>query len=177
MRKALPVVVLPMLILTVGCSCSVDPASLHAVNRLGHCADSLQGRLLAMDTAALWQMRERFATEQEAIRQRFRDTLPLAEAQVLGNYWRAMDGSLPRIIDDRARLLALLKGSSRRMEQLQHDLCNGRIGMKEMQAALSVENAWCARHAMEVRNVETGAEQLASERTNLRAAAVELLQP
>lgn len=175
MRKALPVVVLAWAV-AAGCACPVDPASLHAVNRLGHCADSLQGRLLAMDTASLWQMRDRFATEQEAIRQRFRDTLPLAEAQVLGNYWRAMDGTLPRIIDERARLLALLKGSARRVEQLQHDLCNGRIGAKETQAALNVEKAWCARHAMEVRNVEAGAEQLANERTALRTAAMDLLQ-
>jgi hypothetical protein len=77
MRKALPVVVLPMLILTVGCSCSVDPASLHAVNRLGHCIDSLQGRLLAeMDTASAAAHARTLRHRAEGIRQRFRDTLP-----------------------------------------------------------------------------------------------------
>jgi hypothetical protein len=86
---------------------------------------------------------------------------------------------LPRIIDERARLLALLDWISR----LHGAACSttfatGHIGTEQAARRLVAwRTQWCDRHAMEVRNVETGAEQLASERTNLRAAAVELLQP
>ena len=149
---------------------------MHTVNTLSHRIDSLQGRLAEMDTASLLHMRDLFTVEREGIEVRFKDTLPLAEAEVLGNYYRAMAGTLPRILDDRLRLRALLKGASDRLEDLQHDLCTGHLQMKESATALSVEGAWCDRYTMEVRALITESTKLQQDRAALRESAAAFLR-
>ena len=179
MIRAIPAAAFPALLLAAvcaGCGGAVDPASMHIVNTLSHRIDSLRERLAEMDTTALLHMRDLFTVEQEGIETRFKDTLPLAEAEVLGNYYRAMAGTLPRILDDRQRLQALLGNSSKRLEDLQHDLCTGHMQMNEAATALSVETAWCDRYTVETRALIAESAKLQRDRAALRGSAAAFLR-
>ena len=179
MIRAIPAAAIPALLLAAvcsGCGCAVDSASMHTVNRLSHRIDSLQGRLTEMDTASLLHMRDLFTVEREGVEVRFKDTLPLAEAEVLGNYYRAMAGTLPRILDDRLRLQAVLANSSKRLEDLQHDICTGHMQMKEIATALSVETAWCDRYTLETHALISESVKLQHDRAMLRASAAAFLR-
>ncbi|MBK8582199.1 MAG: hypothetical protein LKM36_05350 [Flavobacteriales bacterium] len=178
-RGVLPVAVPALLcaLAVAGCGRQVDSASLHTVNVLSHRIDSLQGRLAEMDTASLLHMSQLFTAEREGIELRFKDTLGVAEAGVLGNYYRAMGGTLPRVLDERLRLRALLTGSAKRLLNLQHDLCTGHITTEQAANALRVENQWCDRLTEDMRMLTTEAVQLQKDRTQLRAEAVQFLHP
>lgn len=179
MMRAIPAATVPVLLLAAvcaGCGCAVDTSNMHAVNTLAHRIDSLKDRLADMDTASLLHMRDLFTAEREGIESRFRDTLPLAEAEVLGNYYRAMGGTLPRILDDRVRLQGLLSEASQRLEHLQHDICDRRIDLKGTAKALAVENAWCDRFMRDVGTLLTETAKLQRDRVALRSAAADFLR-
>lgn len=180
MKRPIPAAAVPALLCALavaGCVRQVDPVGMHAVNVLSFRIDSLKGRLAEMDTASLLHMGRLFSAEREGMERRFKDTLGVAEAEVLGNYYRAMGGTLPHVMDERLRLHALLANASQRLEDLQHDLCSGFISRTEAGQAVRVETEWCDRLSKDMAMLTAEAVKLQKDRAELRAKAAEFLHP
>ncbi len=102
-----------------------DPANLTAIDSMLVQVDSLTGAVNGIDLAVYARMDSVFATQKERIEVRMRDTLDRSTAMTLGNYYRAMNGSLGRVRRDRGALLEELQRSRKQLTDLRHDVSGG----------------------------------------------------
>ncbi len=164
---------------TLAASCT-RPASapeMEAVETLIQQNMAMASELRGQDTTALRHMATLFATEQPAIELRFRDTLRPREAEVLGNYHRAMAGRLPELLAQRALQRAQLDSAAIRLRNLRHDMEQGLLARGRREEALRIETQWSniLRARMDTLNARSQA--LVEERRTYRAAIDSLLHP
>lgn len=163
--------------LLASCTHHADPAELAAVQRLIQDTDSMNAEINGQNNAALRHMGALFEAERPAIEQRFRDTLLPHEAEVLGNYYRAMNERLPAVLETRRMEQARLDSTAQRLRNLRHDMEQGLMGKALRGQALAKEQQWNARLRQDLDsiNVHTGA--LIRDRKNYRAAIDNQLHP
>lgn len=179
MKRTIPAAVLLALGpggLLTACTNLADPAEMATVEQMIDKTDSMRLELMGMDTARLHHMHALFEAERPSIEQRFRDTLLPHEAQVLGNYHRAMDERLPRLRADRLREQARLDSTLTRLRNLRHDMGEGLMGKKAREKALAMEKGWAASLRHDLDQVVAATEQLIRDRTAYRTAIDSLLR-
>ena len=126
-----------------------------------------------MRDRTIWEM---FEAERPSIEQRFRDTLLPHEAEVLGNYHRAMAERLPRLMDERRSALGRTDSTLLRLRDLRHDLRNGLLSKNGRRNALAMEQRWNNALRDELDLVTDHTKALIRERTTYRAAIDSLLR-
>jgi hypothetical protein len=137
----------------------------------------MQTELEAMDTNALRHMQQLFDAERPGIEQRFRDTLLPGEAEVLGNYHRAMAERLPRLLMDRRTEQEQLDSTAARLRNLRHDLEAGLLNAAGRQQALDLEKRWNAALRQRLDRIGQESRQLIADRRTYRAGIDSLLHP
>ncbi|MCB0758460.1 MAG: hypothetical protein KDC01_08380 [Flavobacteriales bacterium] len=179
MTRTIPAVVLLALVsgsLLPACSRPADPAQMATVEQLIQQTESMRTQLNSMDTNALRHMGSLFEAERPSIEQRFRDTLLPHEAEVLGNYHRAMAERLPRLMDERRSALGRTDSTLLRLRDLRHDLRNGLLSKNGRRNALAMEQRWNNALRDELDLVTDHTKALIRERTTYRAAIDSLLR-
>lgn len=162
---------------TLAASCT-RPASapeMEAVETLIQQNMAMASELRGQDTAALRHMATLFAAERPAIELRFRDTLDPREAEVLGNYHRAMAGRLPELLAQRAIQRAQLDSAAMRLRNLRHDMEQGLLSPGRRQEALRMETAWNNILKARMDTIKARQSALEEERKSYRAAIDPLL--
>ncbi len=180
MKRAIPAwAFLALLTATLQQACrrTSEAEYVTATEHLAKHTDSLRTALENMDTAAITHMHALFLSERPAIEQRFKDTLSPQEAEILGNYHRAMAVTLPRVMGDRKRLSARLDSTRRRLDDLQHDLDQGVLNKEQQGQAVAVEQAWDSTLTDDVERLHSDIEQLEKDRSKYRSAIDPLLHP
>ncbi len=163
--------------LLAACAHSADPGQLAAVERLIGDTGNMNAELNNQDTAALAHMSALFEAERPAIGQRLRDTLLPREAEVLGNYFRAMNERLPLLIDERRAQQARLDSTARRLRNLRHDMEQGLMGKSKRRQALEMEQQWNVRLHQDLDSLAARTMALLHERRTYRAAIDSQLHP
>ncbi|MBX2983510.1 MAG: hypothetical protein WBB32_15530 [Flavobacteriales bacterium] len=179
MKRAIPVAVLLALAsgsLLSACSRPVDPAELATVERMIQQTESMRIELNSLDTNALRHMGSLFEAERPSIEQRFRDTLLPHEAEVLGNYHRAMAERLPMVLSARHTEQARLDSTLFRLRNLRHDLEQGLLNKNKRQAALEMEQRWNNALRDDLDSVASITQVLIRDRTAYRSAIDSLLR-
>ena len=180
MKRAIPAwAFLALLTATLQQACrrSSEPALIATTEQLAKHTDSLRMELDNMDTAAITHMHALFISERPAIELRFKDTLSPQEAEILGNYHRAMAVTLPRVMGDRQRLSARLDSTRRRLDNLRHDLDQGLLNKKQQRQAVEVEQQWDSTLTNDVERLRSDIDQLEKDRLKYRSAIDPLLHP
>lgn len=180
MKRAIPAwAFLALLTATLQQACrrTSEPEYIVATERLVKHTDSLRTALDNMDTAAITHMHALFISERPAIELRFKDTLAPQEAEILGNYHRAMAVTLPRVMGDRKRLGQRLDSTYRRLSDLQHDLDQGLLSKKDQEQAVALEQAWDSTLTNDVERLRTDIDQLEKDRLKYRSAIEPLMHP
>src|SRR5690606_13826584 len=98
------------------------------------------------------------------------------EAEVLGNYHRAMAERLPRLMQARRAERARLDSTLIRLRHLRHDLDQGLMTGKKRQAALHMEERWNTALRQDLDSLAARTQALIQERTSYRAAIDSLLR-
>ncbi|MCC6838567.1 MAG: hypothetical protein IT230_00265 [Flavobacteriales bacterium] len=180
MTRPVPAVLLVALV-TVGmlpaCTHRATPQELAAVERMIIATDSMRAVLDRADTNALHHMGARFTAERAGIEARFRDTLLPHEAELLGNYHRAMAERLPRLLAERRAGHALLDSSANRLADLRHDLELGLLDPESRREALAMEQQWATALHHQTDSLVRLTNRLISDRQRWRAAIDTLLLP
>lgn len=179
MTRAIPVAVLLALAsgsLLSACSRPADPAELATVEKMIQQTESMRIELNSMDTTALRHMCSLFEAERPSIEQRFRDTLLPHEAEVLGNYHRAMAERLPDLLSARHVERARLDSTLIRLRNLRHDLEQGLLSKNKRQAALEMEQRWNSSLRQDLDTVAAITQVLIRDRTGYRASIDSLLR-
>lgn len=179
MKRAIPAAVLLALIagsLLPGCTTPASPQELAAVERMIQETESMRIQLNGPDTIALRHMGALFQAERPGIEQRFGDTLHRHEAEVLGNYHRAMAERLPRLMAARRAEQARLDSTLTRLRNLRHDLGEGLLNQRKRQAALHMEQRWNAVLRQDMDSLAARTRDLVQERAVYRAAIDSLLR-
>lgn len=104
------------------CRRAPDAEQLRSVEAMILGTDSLLAACRAVDTAAMVNWNARFEQDRVLIEARFRDTLPIREAELLGNYHRVMNGMLPATLQGLEQQLGHLDSARTRLEALHHDV-------------------------------------------------------
>jgi hypothetical protein len=180
MKRAIPAwAFLALLTATLQQACrrTSEPEYLIATEHLVKHTDSLRTAIENMDTAAITHMHALFLSERPAIEKRFKDTLSPQEAEILGNYHRAMAVTLPRVMGDRKRIEDRLDSSRRRLGNLRHDLEGGLLNKKEQRQAVAVEQAWDSTLTKDVERLRADIAQLEKDRLKYRSAIDPLMHP
>lgn len=159
------------------CTRPADPADLAVVERLIRSNEQMQQELNRMDAETLHHMSSLFEAERPAIERRFQDTLLPREAEVLGNYYRAMGEQLPRLLDSRNRQHQRLDSMAQRLLALRHDLEQGIMRRKQREQALAMEQQWDALLRSELDTLAVHTRTLVDQRRTLRAAIDPMLHP
>lgn len=102
-----------------------DPKRVTAIDSLIKVADSLALRLDAIDTTALAHMDSTFEQQRDELETLFKDTLQRDTALIAGNYYRAMNRSLNRALNDRRGYRAAIEESRTKLRDLQKDASKG----------------------------------------------------
>jgi len=179
MKRAIPATVLLAFVagsLMSGCTTPASPQELAAVERMIQQTESMRTQLNGPDTTALRHMGALFQAERPGIEQRFGDTLLRPEAEVLGNYHRAMAERLPRLMQARRAERARLDSTLIRLRHLRHDLDQGLMTGKKRQAALHMEERWNTALRQDLDSLAARTQALIQERTSYRAAIDSLLR-
>jgi len=180
MKRAIPAwAFLALLTATLQQACrrTSEPEFIAATEDMAKHTDSLRMSLDNMDTAAITHMYALFTSERPAIEQRFKDTLSPQEAEILGNYHRAMAVTLPRVMGDRQRLYARLDSTRQRLGNLRHDLDQGLLDKKQQRQAIETEQAWDSTLTNDVERLRADIGQLEKDRLKYRSAIDPLLHP
>ena len=173
MTRAIPAAVFLTLVsggLITGCTRPTDPATMATVEQMIQQTDSLRTALNGMDTTALRHMQALFEAERPGIERRFKDTLREREAEVLGNYYRAMAERLPRLLADRRKEQERSGSTLLRLRDLRHDLAHGLLKKKEQQQALEMEKTWNSFLRNHLDRISADSQQLINDRRSYRAA-------
>lgn len=168
-------------LMTVGmlpaCTHRASPQERAAVERMILTTDSLRAELDRADTNALRHMGDLFRAERPAMEARFGDTLLPREAEVLGNYHRAMAEFLPAVLAQHQAYREHLDSTAGRLHQLRHDLEEGLLDQEQRRTALAMEQRWVELLRQETRHTNQQAEALIRDRGTWRAAIDSLLHP
>ena len=178
MTRAIPVAVLLALAsgsLLSACSRPADPAEMATVEQLIQQTESMRIELNSSDTNALRHMGSLFVAEQPSIAQRFRDTLLPHEAEVLGNYHRAMAERLPMVLSARRAEQARLDTTLLRLRNLRHDLEQGLLSKNKSQEALDMEQRWNNALRQDLDSIDAITQKLIFDRRTYRSAIDSLL--
>lgn len=108
-----------------GCRQANNPGRVLALDSLIHVADSLAARLDAIDTVALLRIDSVFGTQRMELEAYFNDTLQRDTGIVLGNYYRAMNKSLPRAVSNRREFRRSVEESRTKLKDLHRDATKG----------------------------------------------------
>ena len=90
-----------------------DPAHVTAIDSMLIQVDSLESLVNAIEVPVYLQMDSTFRTQKDRLENVMKDTLDRAQAMAVGNYFRAMTGSLGRVgnmYDETLRDLADTRG-------------------------------------------------------------------
>jgi hypothetical protein len=180
MKRAIPVLAFLALLTATSqqaCRRTSEPEYLAATEHLAKHMDSLRMALDNMDTAAITHMHALFISERPAIELRFKDTLSPQEAEILGNYHRAMAVTLPRVMGDRKRLSERLDSTRQRLGNLRHDLDQGLLARDRQRQAVAVEKVWDSTLTNDVERLRDDIGQLEKDRLKYRSAIDPLLHP
>lgn len=126
-RTALGIVTVVLVLGTFnqGCRRPNDPQRVTAIDSLINVADSLADRLDAIDTSALMVMDSTFEKQRDALEALFKDTLQRDTALIAGNYYRAMNRSLNRALNDRRGYRVAIEESRTKLRDLHKDASKG----------------------------------------------------
>lgn len=163
--------------ITTGCTTDPDPAQLALTMQLTRQTDSMIAEIDVTDTAALRHMAALFAVERTAIEQRFKDTLSPHEAEVLGNYHRAMAERLPGLLAQRSGLRARMDSTATRLHDLRHDMELGLMNSRKRAEAIEAEKRWNAFLRQNLDSLNARTRNLVRDRKAWRAAIDSLLRP
>jgi len=102
-----------------------DPANLTAIDSMLVQVDSLTRVVNAIDAPVYDRMDSVFRTQKDRLEAYMTDTLDRDRAMAVGNYYRAMAKSLPRVRRQRGEVLDELGTSRRQLTDLRHDVAGG----------------------------------------------------
>ena len=126
--KAITILSLPLLV-SVGVSqqsCSTgDAAKVAAIDSLISLTDSLSTVVNAIELPVYQHMDSVFRSQKNWIEGQFSDTLDRERAIILGNYHRAMNKSLGRVLRNRNEMHQELDYSRKQLGNLRHDVDRG----------------------------------------------------
>lgn len=159
------------------CNHTPDPIRLAAVERMIDQTEKMTAEMNDQDTNALRHMVSLFEAERPAIEQRFRDTLLPREAEVLGNYYRAMGERLPAVLAQRRTQQARLDSAAKRLRDLRHDMEHGLMGPNKCEQALAAEQQWQTRLRQDQDSIIRRTDVLRQERRTYRQAIDSQLHP
>lgn len=159
------------------CTGAADPAQLATVEHLIQETESMKAELNSQDTSALRHMFALFEAERPAIELRFRDTLLPREAEVLGNYYRAMNERLPALLARRRAEQARLDSATQRLRDLRHDLEQGLLDKAKREQALAIEQQWNTRLRQDLDSITVHTGALVHDRRTYRTAINSQLHP
>lgn len=180
MTKAVPVAALPAFLLVgmlLACTHRAGTEELATVERMIQATDTMRAELDRADTNNLRHMGALFTAERPAIEARFRDTLQPHEAEVLGNYHRAMAERLPRLMAERQQERLRVDSTAGRLHNLRHDMELGLMPKDKRAHAIQVEQAWIAVLRKDLDGINDRTSILIGERKDYRLAIDSLLRP
>ncbi|MCC7502173.1 MAG: hypothetical protein IT229_06570 [Flavobacteriales bacterium] len=102
-----------------------DPAHVTAIDSMLIQVDSLERLLNAIDVPVYLRMDSTFRTQKDRLENVMKDTLNRAQAMAVGNYFRAMSGSLGRVGNMYDETLRELADARKQLVNLKHDIGGG----------------------------------------------------
>ncbi|HRN37272.1 MAG TPA: hypothetical protein PLL18_10230, partial [Flavobacteriales bacterium] len=99
------------------------------------------------------------------------------EAEVLGNYHRAMAERLPELLAQRSGLRARMDSAATRLHDLRHDMELGLMNSRKRSEALEAEKRWNVFLRQNLDSLNARTQSLVRDRKAWRAAIDSLLRP
>lgn len=180
MMRAIPQTAIAALLaacLLAACGHTPTQAELIAVDAMIQHTDSMSAEMDRADTDALRHMEALFEAERPALDKRFADTLNPREAEVLGNYHRAMAERLPGLLAQLAGERVELDSAGHRLRDLRHDMQQGLMGRAQRTSALDAEKRWNTTLRQQLDSINARTHALVRDRKAWRAAIDSLLRP
>lgn len=139
--------VLTFLFGTASCRGTGDPVKVRAIDSLLVHVDDLLLELGTIDLSRFTHMDSTFRTSRrQAIEDLLRDTLDRREALLVGDHFRAMDQSVPQVLEGTPRAITELEHCKQQLKDLRHDIDHGLLPEGSMdtyfdQESLAVDQA------------------------------------
>ena len=159
--------------LHTACTPPPDPTRMRSLDSLLTMTDSLQAVVNGIDVDVYRRMDSVFRAQRDGIEARFNDTLVKGSAMILGNYHRAMNKSLGRVLKHRPTLQVELATSRKQLTDLRHDLDRGLLPDGPQHTYLQQETMILGELARNVTALERSAGT--ASRAWLQRAAVDSL--
>lgn len=163
--------------LLAACGRTATQGELAAVDAMIQQNDSMSAEMDRTDTETLQHMEALFEAERPAMDKRFADTLNPREAEVLGNYHRAMAERLPDLLAQLSRERTELDSAALRLRDLRHDMQQGLLGRTRRTGALEAEKHWNTVLRQQLDSINARTRALVRDRRSWRAAIDSLLRP
>lgn len=153
MRGALFALVIAFLGMSLLLSCKGephDPAHVTAIDSMLFQVDSLERLVKAIEVPVYLKMDSTFRTQKDRLENAMRDTLNRAQAMAVGNYFRAMTGSLGRVGNMYDEILRELADARKQLLNLKHDIGGGLLPEGPEATYLQQEQLFLANLARKV---------------------------
>lgn len=115
---------------------------LAAVDSMIRTTDSLARVIDGIDMASMLRMDSIWNIRKAAVQARMHDTLTKDEAIALGNFARAMEGSLGRVVHDRDGVVSSLQLQRKQLTDLRHDVEHGSIDEQQESTYMQQEQLY-----------------------------------
>ena len=141
MRTRVPIIIaLALLCFTPqACKRASDPKHLYSLDSMMVITDSLRRAVMAIDMPGLLAIDSIYRGKRDSILDLMNDTLQKRDAIAIGNFHRAMNGSMIRVKRDHDAVNAALTSTSKQLIDLRHDVDHGLLPPEQERANIYQE--------------------------------------